>query len=276
MAAPSAPPPPRRVVLLSPGTPFLAKLAAAMVARGVAADAVLLYAPAPPRGGPLRPRVRFALLQPLRLVRRWFRVRVRVRRRFAAAAPRLVLTGPLNGKRMRRDLARLAPDVVVLARCSLVSPEVLAIPREGVVNVHPGLLPWVRGSSPVAHSMLRSVPLGSTAFRVDAGIDTGAVLERRLLPVVGGEEPAALRDALQDLWVEMTVDAVAAARCAPLPPGAVQPRRLPLCRAATEDELTAGDEAIRLGAARELFDRWRPACDARLALPPDHDPLPDA
>ena len=272
MAPPSAPPS-RRVVLLSPGNPFLADLAAAMSARGIAADAVLLHAPRPPRGASLRARVRFALLQPLRLLRRW--IRVRLLRHFAAAAPRIVLTGPLNGPRMRRDLARLSPDVLVLARCSLVSPEVLAIPREGTVNVHPALLPWLRGNSPLAHAMLRGVPLGATTFRVDPGIDTGAVLERRLVPLSGAEDEPALRAAIYALWLEMTVDAVAAARAGPLGPGVAQTERLPLCRTATDAEASAAREAIRRGAPKALFDQWRAACDARLALPSDHAPAPD-
>jgi len=174
---------------------------------------------------------------------------------------------------MASDLRRLEPDVVVLARCAVIlEPHVLSIPREGVVNVHPGLLPWIRGNSPVTHSVLRGVPLGASAFRVDPGIDSGPVLERRLLPVRGDESVAQLWAALQRLWMEMTADLVRAALAGPLPPGTPQPRRFALCRTAAPDERDAAEAAAARGEARALFERWLPLTHpADLSLPLDAD-----
>lgn len=246
----------RRVVLLSPGAAFTADVLAGLHQRGARVHAVVIYPPPRPR-------------RPLALAR-WLagRARLRASRRFRVATGRVVFTGELNGSRMARDLARLAPDVLVLTRCGLVRPDILAIPREATVNVHPGLLPWIRGNSPLAHSLLREVALGSTAFRVDAGIDTGAVLERRLLRVAGPESVADLRAALYRLWAEMTVDLAAAALAGPLPPGHWQTERFPLCR--TVSDADAGvDDAVRRGVARALFDRWSALCDPPLHLPAD-------
>lgn len=248
----------RRVVLLSSGAAFTADVLAGLRDRGAAVHATVIYAPPRPR-------------RPLALAR-WLAGRVRLRgsRRFRVAAGRLVFTGELNGPRMARDLERLAPDVLVLTRCGLVRPDVLAIPREATVNVHPGLLPWIRGNSPLAHALLRGVALGSTAFRVDAGIDTGAVLERRLLRVAGGESVADLRAALYRLWVEMTVELAAAALAGPLPPGHRQTERFTLCR--TVSDADAGvDDAVRRGVSKALFDRWSALCDPSLRLPADAD-----
>lgn len=182
------------------------------------------------------------------------------------------MTGPLNGSRMLRDLARLRPETIVLAHAGLVAPSVLEIPRGGVVNVHPGLLPWIRGNSPLGHSLLRGVPLGATAFRVDPGIDTGRILFRRLLPVMGGESTAELRDALYALWVEMTVELVGAAIEDRIPAGYVQEGRFPLCRTlASAEEVEGIEEAVRSGAALALLDAWTPHCGSDLSLPPDAD-----
>jgi hypothetical protein len=265
----------RHVVVLSSHVEFTRALLQALDERGIRPDAVVLCVPGLAREWRSLPsavrRLRALPLLPLRWLSR--RLGPRLDRRLRVGAQRVVFTGPPNGARMERDLRRLGPDLVVLARCALIlEPSVLSIPREGVVNVHPGLLPWIRGNSPVTHAMLRGVPLGASAFRVDPGIDTGPVLERRLLPVHGGETPAQLWDALHGLWVEMTADLVQAALAAPLAPGTPQPGRFPLCRSSTAAERAAAAAAVLRGDARALFERWRPRCDpATLSLPLDAD-----
>jgi methionyl-tRNA formyltransferase len=254
-----------RVVILSPGGKFLDDVLDRLDQR-VQVEAVVQYRPS--------------------LVRAWrssrgARGRVKavlstLLRPRGGGAPRRVRTGALNGRGTARRLRALAPDWVVLARCELLGPALLSIPRRGTLNVHPGLLPWIRGNSPVANSVLRGVPLGSTAFVVDPGIDTGPLIERRLLPVAGGETQAQLRDRLYALWVEMTADLVAAAASDAIPAAAPQPGRHPICgTVADAASLSAADEAIRQGAARTLFDRWRPFCDPdRFTLPLDLDAFP--
>ncbi|HET7459702.1 MAG TPA: formyltransferase family protein [Longimicrobium sp.] len=260
----------RRVVILAGPGPFTDRLAGVLAERGVRVDALVVYEPEPEHE-PRAPASPLQRLGGLALApQRW--VRSRVLPQVARAEPfgKIVLTGAVNGRAMRRDLRRLEPDVVVLSRCArILEPEVLRIPHEGVVNVHPGLLPWVRGNTPVNHSLLRGVPLGATAFRVDPGIDTGAVLERRLLALRGGETRKELAKAIHMLWMEMTADLVARAAAGPLPPGTPQRDRFPLCRTLTDPaERAAVDEALRRGAAKALFERWLPLCEpGTLSLP---------
>lgn len=266
----------RRVVILTPGGRFVEDVLALLAERGTVVHAVVLYLPPPPAArGEMRgmARARHHAFRPLRWVRRRIAQRLRMRR--MRGVP-VVRTGELNGRRMTDDLRRLDPDVVLLAHCGLVAPDVLAVPREGAVNVHPGLLPWIRGSSPIANSLLRGVPLGASAFRVDAGIDTGAVLARRLVSLAGSETVSDVRDALHRLWVEMTADLVAAVSAAPLPPGTPQGDRFPLCRTMeAPPQRAAMAAAIARGEAKALFDRWAPHCDPSThALPADADALP--
>jgi methionyl-tRNA formyltransferase len=266
----------RRVVVLSPGGAFTHRLLAVLAERGIALDALVLYAPGVVREWrklrSARRRLLALPLLPFRAAGR--RLRLRLDRTLRAGAPRVVYTGPLNGARMAGDLRRLEPDVLVLARCGLLGPHLLAIPREGVANVHPGLLPWIRGNSPLANSLHRGVALGGTAFWVNAGIDTGAVIERRLVPVTGAETLGQLRDGMFRLWVEMTADLVAAAAEGRLPPGTAQAGRFPICR-------TMPDEGgpVSAATAKALFDRWSTLCGpGGLALPAaaDADFLPRA
>jgi methionyl-tRNA formyltransferase len=84
-------------------------------------------------------------------------------------------------------LAEFQPDLVVLGGTAILRASILDIPARGTVNAHPGLLPWLRGSSSVAWALYQDLPVGSTTHFVDRGIDTGPIILRRELPVHRGE-----------------------------------------------------------------------------------------
>ncbi|HSU12792.1 formyltransferase family protein [Longimicrobium sp.] len=254
----------RRVVVVTRGGVQVARMLARLDARGARPAAVLVYVDGPARTG-APGAIRRALRWARRRLRAW-----RAARELRGAAT-VSVTGPLNGARMVRDLRSLAPDVLLLAGCGVVGDEILAVPREGTVNVHPALLPWIRGNGPVENSVLRAVPPGCTAHRVDAGIDTGPIISRRLVRLAGGETLGDLRRAAGALWVEMAAEIAAAAAAGPLPAGTPQHERHPLCRAVTDPAaLAAAEAAAAAGAPKIVFDRWAARCDpGDLSLAPD-------
>jgi methionyl-tRNA formyltransferase len=97
----------------------------------------------------------------------------------------------LQGTDAAAAIAAFAPDViVVVAYGLLLPPAVLALPRQGCINVHASLLPRWRGAAPVA----RAIQAGDThtgvcIMRMEAGLDTGPVMLRRET-VIGVRESA--------------------------------------------------------------------------------------
>jgi folate-dependent phosphoribosylglycinamide formyltransferase PurN len=75
-----------------------------------------------------------------------------------------------------------SPDLIVFTGGSILRRQLLRVPRLGVINVHLGLLPEVRGMSSPEWSLLKRVPVGVTIHYMDAGIDTGQVLQRHEFP----------------------------------------------------------------------------------------------
>lgn len=66
----------------------------------------------------------------------------------------------------------------------LLPPEVLAVPRLGVVNSHPSLLPRHRGPFPWAWAVRENDPeLGLTVHLMDAQFDTGPILAQGSRPM---------------------------------------------------------------------------------------------
>ena len=54
---------------------------------------------------------------------------------------------------------------------------------KGVMNVHPALLPWNRGSYPNVWAIVDRTPAGATVHFIDAGVDTGDVIAQREVTV---------------------------------------------------------------------------------------------
>lgn len=97
-------------------------------------------------------------------------------------------------------LKNLKPDIgVVVAYGHILKPELLEIPARGMVNVHPSLLPGLRGAAPVEWAIIRGFELtGVTIMQLDAGMDSGPILHQiphRIGPdVTGGDLSAHLSE----------------------------------------------------------------------------------
>jgi methionyl-tRNA formyltransferase len=72
------------------------------------------------------------------------------------------------------------PDIgVVVAYGHILKPEVLALPARGMVNVHPSLLPELRGAAPVEWAIIRGLEeTGVTIMQMTAGMDSGPILHQ--------------------------------------------------------------------------------------------------
>ena len=102
-----------------------------------------------------------------------------------------------------------SPDLILFTGGNILRSEMLQIPRHGVINVHLGLLPEVRGMSTPEWSLLTSVPLGVTIHYMDAGIDTGPILRRCELPdTESGDSLADLRNRLIAFGIEQLAEVV--------------------------------------------------------------------
>ena len=88
-------------------------------------------------------------------------------------------------------LKRIAPDVVVIIAYGQIIPcALLEIPKLGWINLHGSLLPRYRGAAPIQRAILNGdTRTGLTTMRIDAGLDTGPILEQ-LEMEIGADETA--------------------------------------------------------------------------------------
>ena len=99
-----------------------------------------------------------------------------------------------------KQLRELQPEIgVVVAYGHILRPELLALPPRGMINVHPSLLPGLRGAAPVEWAIIRGhETTGVTIMQLDAGMDSGPILHqiphRIGADVTGGELSAHLAE----------------------------------------------------------------------------------
>jgi len=97
-------------------------------------------------------------------------------------------------------LRELAPEVgVVVAYGHILERELLQLPRRGMVNVHPSLLPELRGAAPIQWTILNGLTrTGITIMLMEEGLDSGPILHQiaHEVPaeVTGGELSAHLAE----------------------------------------------------------------------------------
>jgi len=87
-----------------------------------------------------------------------------------------------NAPAAMERLREWSPDLIIFTGGNILRRPLLETPRLGVLNVHLGLLPDIRGMSSPEWSLLKDVPVGVTVHFMDAGIDTGPVLHRYEFP----------------------------------------------------------------------------------------------
>ncbi len=115
-----------------------------------------------------------------------------------------------RGPGFEAALRQLAPDIgVVVAYGHLLRPDILAIPRLGMINVHASLLPRWRGAAPIPWTILAGDEVtGVSVMQMDAGLDTGPVLHRIETEVPGDETAGELSVRLAELGAEALVEAL--------------------------------------------------------------------
>ncbi len=89
-----------------------------------------------------------------------------------AEQPRKITSNLVN------EIRSINPDIIISAYYRKIFPkELIEIPRLGIVNIHPSLLPYYRGPVPTAWAILNNESeFGITIHKVDTGIDTGDIL----------------------------------------------------------------------------------------------------
>jgi methionyl-tRNA formyltransferase len=131
----------------------------------------------------------------------------------AALARGLPVSQPTSLKtpETQAQLRAADADIMVVSAYGLILPQaVLDLPRFGCLNIHASLLPRWRGAAPIQRAILAGdTETGITIMQMDAGLDTGAMLSKTVVPIRDSDTAASLHDVLAAAGAAAIVAALA-------------------------------------------------------------------
>jgi len=106
------------------------------------------------------------------------------------ARTRLRIDADPNSPESAAWLEELAPDAALVFGGRILREPWLSLPPLGTFNLHYGILPWYAGGASTDYALYhdRFDRVGVTVHRIDEGVDSGPIVERRVVsPASGGE-----------------------------------------------------------------------------------------
>ena len=107
-------------------------------------------------------------------------------------------------------LCDMQPDLIVVAAFGqFLSQEILSMPKYGCINVHASLLPKYRGAAPIQYAIIKGESeSGVTIMQMDIGMDTGAMLDKVVVPIGANTTMGELHDELKVKGAELLLTVI--------------------------------------------------------------------
>lgn len=107
-------------------------------------------------------------------------------------------------------LHELQPELIVVAAFGqFLSKEILELPKYGCINVHASLLPKYRGAAPIQYAIIKGEKeSGVTIMQMDIGMDTGAMLDKVVVPIEENTTMGELHDALREQGAALLLEVI--------------------------------------------------------------------
>jgi len=119
---------------------------------------------------------------------------------------------PENFKLQKDKLAffDLNADLTVVVAYGLILPlEIIEAARYGSLNIHASILPKWRGAAPIHRAIMSGdSETGVCIMKMDAGLDTGPVVAKELMPIKADDTTSVLSERLADLGAKLLIETI--------------------------------------------------------------------
>ncbi len=160
-----------------------------------------------------------------------------------------------TNEEFRAQLIAAQPDAIIVVGYGRIVPQwMLDLPPLGNINVHASLLPKYRGAAPIQWAIANGETVtGVTTMRIDAGLDTGDILQQRQLAISPEATAETVAPALATIGAELliqTLDGLQMSTIQPQPQDDSQSTLAPILK--KEDGLIDFSRS-----ATEIYNRLR-------------------
>ena len=119
----------------------------------------------------------------------------------------------IKDRKFRPTLEKLNIDLLlVFAFGHIISEDLLKVAKHGSFNIHTSLLPKYRGAAPIQRSIINcDRETGITVMKMDAGLDTGPILNSVRFPIEEGANTEDLEEIMSDISsrnILQTIDSI--------------------------------------------------------------------
>ncbi len=123
--------------------------------------------------------------------------------------PFLKVHGKLDTE-FQEELRKHNPDLICVASFNqLLKKEVIQIPKHGIINLHPSLLPYYPGHSPLFWMIMNGEKeWGVTVHYIDEGEDTGNIIHQSRIDYSDKDSGKQLWDKLSNKGAELMIKAI--------------------------------------------------------------------
>ena len=160
-----------------------------------------------------------------------------------------------NNEELRAELESIRPEAIIIVGYGHIIPQwMIDVPPLGNINLHASLLPRYRGAAPIQWAIASGESVtGITTMRIDAGLDTGDILEQREEPIRDEDTALTLAPRLAHIGAELVITSLAG-----LSKGTITPRPQDNSKATLAPILKKEDGQIDFShTARETWNRLR-------------------
>jgi methionyl-tRNA formyltransferase len=106
------------------------------------------------------------------------------------------------------QLSSINPDAIIVVGYGRILPQwMIDLPRLGNINLHASLLPKYRGAAPIQWAIASGETItGVTTMRIDAGLDTGDILQQKEIAIAPADTAEMLAPRLSAVGADLMVE----------------------------------------------------------------------
>lgn len=113
-----------------------------------------------------------------------------------------------NGKQCEKSLEEIKPDLIVLGGSRIIHKNIIRIPKIGILNAHPGLLPKYRGVDVIPWAIYNRDDIGVSVHFIDEGVDTGGIITQKVIEIKENDSLGSLRKKAECVAGELMAETV--------------------------------------------------------------------
>ncbi len=108
----------------------------------------------------------------------------------------IIQTKDTREPHFKETLSSLNPDLgVLIAFGSILNREIINLPKMGIINLHPSLLPKYRGPAPIPWAIIKGEKgTGNSIIKIDEGIDSGSIILQERIEIKAEDTAGSLSE----------------------------------------------------------------------------------